>query len=296
MVRRMTDGVERRESVLAWPVALALAGAAALRLVTAVVAGFVEWHDNQAPFLGTGRARAYDVLTTFGTAGDGTEVLLLIAAAAATYWALRSGEARAAGWWPAIGWMFGLTAVLAALQGIGFTLIHSLPPGHQTARLVEAEGFALAYLGLCVVGVVVVNRLDQLSDAQLLEQDDLDAFVFALDRRSGDVRAFLSAREAAARMHVYSVEDDEFTFYTDEGVVLRASVVGDRIALQTTEEERPDELLEGLKEFANRRGIKVDPEDADDATAYAVPIRRWHWLEMWPPWLRPIGMLFRRRP
>lgn len=292
----MTDGVERRESVLAWPVALALAGAAALRLVTAVVAGFVEWHDNQAPFLGTGRARAYDVLTTFGTAGDGTEVLLLIAAAAATYWALRSGEARAAGWWPAIGWMFGLTAVLAALQGIGFTLIYSLPPGHQTARLVEAEGFALAYLGLCVVGVVVVNRLDQLSDAQLLEQDDLDAFVFALDRRSGDFRAFLSAREAAARMHVYSVEDDEFTFYTDEGVVLRASVVGDRIALQTTEEERPDELLEGLKEFANRRGIKVDPEDADDATAYAVPIRRWHWLEMWPPWLRPIGMLFRRRP
>lgn len=290
----MTERAARPESALAWPITLVLGGAAALRLVTSVVAGFLEWHDSQVPFAGTGRARAYDVLSTFGAAGDGSEVLLLIAAATALYWSMRAGESRASDWLSGIGWLFGSTAVLAAMQGIAFALLYTLPPGHQTARVVEAEGFALAYIGICIGGVVVLSRLGRLSDAQLAEQDDLDAFVFAVDRKSGDVRAFLSAREASRRMHVYSVEDDEFAFYSDEGIVLQASAVDGRIVLSPTEQTRPTELLEALKEFANRRGVRVPPDEADDPTAYAIPISRWHWLEMWPPWMRPIGMLFRR--
>src|SRR5690348_11936168 len=119
MVRRMTEGVERSESALAWPVTLLLAGAAALRLVTSFVAGLLEWHDSGSPFGGTGRARAFDVLSTFGAAGDGTEVLLLVAAAAAVYWAIRSGQPRASDWWPTISWLFGVTAAFAAMQGVG---------------------------------------------------------------------------------------------------------------------------------------------------------------------------------
>ena len=291
----MTEGAADRGSTLAWPLTLLLAGGAALRLLTSVVAGFVEWHDSSSPFASPGRGRAFDVLSTFGAAGDGTEVLLLIAAAATMFWGLRSGEPRASAWWPALAWMFASTTVLAAMQGIGFALVYSLPPAHQTARLIQVEGFAVADILICVGAIVLIGRLVQMSDEQLLEQDDLDAFVFAVDRKSGDVRAFLSAREAARRMHVYAVEDDEFAFYADDGLVLHASVVADRIVLMPTEEERPAELLESLKEFANRRAIAVDPAEADDPTAYAVPISRWYWLEMWPPWMRPIGMLFRRR-
>jgi len=291
----MTEEVERSEAGLAWLASLLLATAVALRIGVAVVAGFVEWSDPESAFAGTGRARAYDVLSTFGAAGDGTGIVLLLAATAMVLWAARLDDARAPTLWPALGWLFAVTGALAAMQGIGFGFVYTFPPGHQTARLIETEGFALASVLLCVGGVIVVQRLGRINDARQLVDDDLDAFVFAIDRKSDDVRAFLSAHDAVRRMHVYSVEDDEFAFYTDEGTVLEATVVADRIVLRPTDHQRPAELLESLKDFANRRGIKVSEDDADHPTAYAVPIDRWHWLEMWPPWMRPIGMLFRRR-
>lgn len=291
----MTEEVERAEGRLAWLVSLILVVAVGVRIGAAVVAGFVEWNDPESAFAGTGRARAYDVLSTFGAAGDGTGVVLLLAAAVLVWFAARLDDGRAPTLWPVLGWLFAGTAALAVMQGIGSGLVYTLPPGHQTARLIETEGFALATVLICVCGVVVVQRLGRIIDDRVLAYDDLDAFVFAVDRKSGEVRAFLSPHEASRRMHLYSVEDDEFAFYTDEGVVLEATVVDDRIVLRPTERQHPAELLESLKEFANRRGIKVDEDDADDATAYALPISRWHWLEMWPPWMRPIGMLFRRR-
>jgi hypothetical protein len=290
----MTEGVQRSESHLAWLALLLLAVGTGLRLATSIVSGFVEWHDSDASIVPPGRARAFDVLTTFGASGDGTGVLLMAAAAAAAWWVYRLRDPRAVAGQLTVAWLSGVTAVLAAMQGVGVALAFSLAPGRQTSRFIQVEGYAVAYLVLAVGVLLVTRRLALLADERALADEDLDAFVFAVDRKSGDVRAFLSASDAVRRMHVYSVEDSEFIFYTDEGVVLDASVVDDRIVLRPTEEVHQDALLVQLKEFANRRGITVDDDDADDPTAYAIPISRWHWLEMWPPWMRPIGMLFRR--
>ena len=291
MVRRMTEGARSDRARLVRQMSLLLLMGAGIRIIAAIAAGFADWHDTTTPFTGFARARAYDVLTTFASAADGTGVLLAVVAAAGVWWAIHQGDVRAQALVPVSQWVFGVTALLSIMHGVGEAIIYSFPPGRQTPRLITNEGFALAYLVIAVGAIVLLQRVDS---QQALVDDDLDAFVFAVDRRSGDVRAFFSAGEAARRMHVYSVEDDEFAFYTDEGLVLEASAVDDRIMLRATEEQRELELLERLKEFVNRRGIKVDADEADDPTAYALPISRWHWLEMWPPWMRPIGMLFRR--
>jgi len=290
----MNDGV-RVEPGLVRGAALLLTAAAGIRLLGSIVAGFLEWHDaSNGPFPG-GRPRAFDVLTTFGAAGDGTGVLLLVAAAAAVWWLGSRGEPLADVLTTWTSWLFGATGLLALAQGVGVGLVYPTAlGGNQTSRLVQAEAFAPAYVVLAVGAIVLLNRL-RVGFATESASDDLDAFIFAVDRKSGDVRAFLSAGEAKRRIHVYSVEDDEFAFYTDEGTALAATVVDDRIVLRPTDQQRLGELVESLKEFANRRGITIDDEDADDPTAYAVPIGRWHWLEMWPPWMRPIGMLFRSR-
>jgi hypothetical protein len=211
----------------------------------------------------------------------------------AAWWAWRHGDQRAETLWPLISWAFGLTAVFAVMQGVGFALIYSLPLGqYQSGRLVETEGFALAYVVISVGAMVVMKRLGRLADEGLLADDGLDAFVFAVDRATGDVRAFFSGAEASRRMHVYSVEGNEFAFYTDEGVVLNAAVVEGRIRLQPTAGELPDELITALKEFTLRRGIAIDPAGVDEPTAYVTPISNWQWLEMWPPWTRGFGRLF----
>jgi hypothetical protein len=290
---RMTEGVGFGESRFVRSLCLLLLAAAGVRLTASVVAGFVEWHHSTGPIFPAGRARAFDVLTTFGAAGDGTGVLLALAAAAVILWLSWRGDPLGESLRAWVIWVFGVTAALAVAEGVGVGLLFSLQSSDQVARFIQAEGFALAYVIAAVGGVMLTGRFGLLLDEQRVP-DNIDAFVFAVDRKSGDVRAFLSVGEASRRMHVYSVEEDEFTFYTDEGVVLDASVDADRIMLRPTDDEQAAELLERLKDFANRRGIRVDPEDVDDPTAYAVPINRWHSLEMWPPWMRPIGMLFRR--
>ncbi len=280
------------ESRIVRPLALVLAAAAAIRLLAAVVAGFVEWHDSATEDF-FGRVRAFDVLTTFGSGGDGTGVLLALAAAALVCVLLWRDDAFALALHVAVMWLFGVTAVLAVAEGTGVGLLYSEHPGHQTARLLQGDGFALAYVVVAIGAIVLLGRFGVLLDERSAT-DDIDAFVFAVDRKSGDVRAFLSVRDARRGMHVYSVEDDEFAFYADDGAVLNASVEDDRITFRSTDQEQPEVLLSALKEFADRRGIRIDEAEADDPTAYAVPISRWHWLEMWPPWLRPIGMIFRR--
>lgn len=266
---------------------------AGIRLLAAVVSGFVEWHDAAAPFFPSARVHAFDVLATFGQAGDGTGILLALGAAAALWWAARGGDPLAWRWRGAVDGVLVVTAALAVAEAIGVWLLVSVGQQRQTGHVIGTTGFALAYVIAAVGGTALSRRLDGVTDAELDEDDSLDAFVFAVDRGTGDVRAFFSAREAKRRMHVYSVEGDEFVFYTDEGVVLAASADDGRITLQPTDAVRPDQLLASLKEFTNRRGIAVDPADSD-STAYAIPIRRWHWLDMWPPWTRPLGMLFRR--
>jgi hypothetical protein len=290
----MTEDVASGEPRIVRSIGVLLLVVAAIRLVAAVVSGFVEWHDAAAPYFPSGRIESFDVLTTFGQAGDGTELLLVFAAAAALWWASRAGDPLAWRWRGAVDGAFVVTGVLAVGNAVGFWLIYSVGGEPQTGHAIGATGFSLATVIGAAGGIVFSRRLDAASDVQFDDDDGIDAFVFAVDRGTGDVRAFFSAGEAKRRMHVYSVEDDEFAFYTDEGVVLEASAEDDRITLRPTEQVHADELLTKLKQFTNRRGIAVDPEDLDDPTAFVVPIRRWHWLEMWPPWTRPIGMLFRR--
>ena len=43
--------------------------------MAAIAAGFVEWNHSNPPFM-PGRARAFDVLTTFGGGGDGAGIVL----------------------------------------------------------------------------------------------------------------------------------------------------------------------------------------------------------------------------
>jgi len=289
----MTEGVRSVPPRVVRSFSLVLVAGAGIRLLAAVIAGFVEWHDSAgSSFAVSGRARAFDVLTTFGQAGDGTGVLLALTGAATACWLSWRDDPIAMTLRAVVAWLFGATAALALANGLGVGLVYSIDPSHQTSRLIATEGFALAYMVVAVGSIILLRQLSLVFDEQ--DSGGLDAFVFAVDRKSGDVRAYLSAGDAMRRTHIYSVEDDEFVFYTDEGVLLDASIVDERIVLRPTDQERPGQLLTALKEFANRRGIAVDEDDVDDPTAYAVPISRWHWLEMWPPWMRPIGMLFRR--
>lgn len=291
----MTEGVEPPEERLGRLLAVLLLVGAGIRLLAAIVAGFVEWGHTAAPYIeGGGRARAIDVLTTFGEGGDGGGLVLAVIATVLVWWVSRARGPGVATLQLSACWVLGVTAVLAVLQAVGVGLIYSLSPNDQVSRIILAAGFALAAIVIAVGASVLTRQFGTAIDDQMAA-NDIDAFVFALDRHTIDVRAFYSVREAVRRMHIYSVEEGEFDFCTDDGTVLRASIVDDRIQLRPTDEQHPDELVARLKEFALRRGITIDEDEADDPTAYVEPISRWQWLEMWPPWLRPFGYLFRRR-
>jgi len=291
----MTEGVAAHDTRLARAAAFLFLAATGIRSLAAIIAGVVEWHESGPAGFPPGRFRVADVFTTLGAAGDGTGILLVVAAAGGVWWCLRVGDDAAPSLRVAVNYAFALVTGLAVLNAIGVSIFGSF--GHQASRSVTGIGFALTYL-VVAVGLVVLLRRYEAAVAELAFEDqdeNIDAFVFAVDRKSGDIRTFLSARDAARKMHVYWVEDDEFVFYTDEGVVLDASVVDQRIVFHPTETIRLDQLLSQLREFVTRRGIKVDSADEDDPAAYAVPIARWRGLELWPPWLRPLGLLFQPR-
>lgn len=291
----MREGAAALDTRLARAVATLLLVATGIRSFASIIAGFVEWNDSARAGFPPGRVRAADVLTAFGSGGDGTGILLVVAAAAAVWWCLRVGDAAAVRLRVAVNWAFAVVATLSVLTAIGLGLFDVF--GNQKSHTILASGFALAYVVVAVGCAALLQRYDVAINELAFDDgdSDIDAFVFAVDRKSGDVRAFLSARQAVRGMHAVWVEDDEFAFYTDEGLVLDASVVDERIVFRPTETDRSDELLAHLNEFVSRRGIKVNPADADDPAAYAVPIARWRGLEMWPPWLRPLGLLFQPR-
>jgi hypothetical protein len=291
----MAEEVAAQDTRLARAATFLFLAATGIRSLAAIIAGFVEWHDSANTGLPEGRFRAGDVLTTFGAGGDTAGILLVVCAAAAVWWCLRVGDVDAARLRVAVNWAFAVVVAANVASAVGVGLIDSL--GSRSAHTVEASGFALANVIVAIGVIKALQRYGAAVDQIAFEEDDsgIEAFVFAVDRKSGDVRAFLSVRQAARGMHIYWVEDDEFVFYTDEGVVLDASVVDQRIVFHLTETIRRDQLLSQLREFVTRRGIKVDSADEDDPAAYAVPIARWQGLELWPPWLRPLGLLFQPR-
>ena len=292
MVRDMNEGVVALDTRLARAVATLLLVATGIRSLASIIAGFVAW--NHAGFEPS-RLRAGDVLLKFGAAGDGVSIVLVVAAATAVWWCLRAGDSSAPALQAAVNGAFGLVVVLAVIHAVGAGLFFSA--FEDTSQSVVGIGDSLAYIVVAIGAIGLLRRYDAAANELTFEQEDpdIDAFVFAVDRKTGDVRAFLSARQAVRGIHAVWVEDDEFAFYTDEGLLLDASVVDERVVFHPTETDRTDELLARLTEFVTRRGIEIDPAEADDPAAYAVPIARWQGLEMWPPWLRPLGVLFQPR-
>jgi hypothetical protein len=275
--------------------ATALIAAAVLRLVVAVAAGVVD-AVQRSEFPDS--FHASDVVLTFGNAGDGTGVLLALAAAGVLWWRLRLRLGAPVAEWlrAAVSWVLALTALSALVQAVGYGLVF-VHLSVQWPRAIVSIGFALAYALVAAAGLVAVRRLDVLADERLATgdgPDGPDALVFAVDRDNGDVQAFFSLDEAARRMHVYSIEENEFEFFTDEGAVVEASLQDGYVALRPTDLHRRDELIGHLREFVLRRGIDVGGLDADEPADYALPISDWQWLQLWPHWLRWMGMLVRR--
>jgi len=292
----MTQAVAPREARAVRGLALVVLVGVALRLLASLIAGLVEWHDRSADVFPSGRVEAVDVLTTFGSAGDGVGIALALMAAGLMWWLSRLGDPPSHRTRTTALWVFVVTGLLAVMDCIGIGLFSSIGPDHQVARLIGSGGSELAVAVIAASGVVAMRQLDALSDEVLLDVGDgSDALVFAVDRNNGDVRAFFSIGEAARRTHIYLVEDDEFAFYTDEGVVLDATVEHGRVMLRPTDANQLGDLQNRLKAFVNRRGIAIDAQDADDPTAYVVPISDWQWLQNWPPWMRGLGRLFRPR-
>ncbi len=269
---------------------------ALIRIVVAVAAGMIEWAQNDHLGYPTGAAWAGDILITLGDGGDGVGVLLALAAGALVAWLLVSREP--AGWLrSATGWVFGLTALSAFAQTSGHTLLFSIAPESVLwSRVLLGAGHSLVYAGVALGGLAATRRLDALTVVHAAERfGDDDPFVFAVDRRSGDVAAYFSVDAAERKTHVYYIEDDELDFYTDEGKAIGASVEHGRVSLQPTDVDQREVLLERLREFVVRRGIHLDSLSADDPSAYAAPISDWQWLQLWPGWLRWLGRFFRPR-
>jgi hypothetical protein len=272
----------------------ALLLAQALRLVASVVGGFttVGQREDFAP----GRLRVGEVLSAFGSAGDGVAVALLAVATAVLWWrATTPGQPYRTGQRDVLVWLLALTALGALVEAVGASIETSI--SGIGVRLVSLVGFEAAYVVAALGAIGAVRRLSPApSDAQVVAEEiggEAGAAVFAVDRKTGAVLAWPSVSEAIEKAPLYSVQDDEYEWFLDDGVVLAASALGRDVTLVATPEERPDDLLHHLKEHALRRSLDLDDKEADEPLAYVDPIMRDNYLEMWPGWLRPLGRLFR---
>ena len=263
--------------------------AASLRLLAAVVSGTISaLTADQGP---TGRFRVGEIISGFGVAGDTIGAALAVLALALAVFTAYQRRALVV----AAGVVVGLTAVSIVAAVVGTVLVASGFPGNpENAVIARAIGFGLADLMLCIGGGVLAAQLSPPvgTDAAGGEAG-LDPVIFAVDRADGEVFAFFSRQEAARTLNVYSVEDDEFLLYGDDGAVIVAQVVGGRVAFTVTDDRRPAELLTHLQQFAMRVGLTVDPDLFNEPWAYAHPISEWQWLQLWPGWMRPLGGLVR---
>ena len=266
--------------------ATVLAVAAGMRVVGSVVAGFIALSQHRDEFDPVSQ-RAGSVLQAFGAAGDTLGALLLLAAAALIAWA----EVRDLRLHIAIRALLLVTAVLVCLDLAGSFVIGA--DFNSAGSAIEESivtGFGLAALSLCVGGWYVLGRIP----VQTVVDDDAEPepLVYALDRGNGEVFAFFSYAEITRTLSIYSLEEDEFDLFTDEGDVIEVSVVDERARFTVTGDNRRSELAAALQRFADKHDLDVDAEG--DLTAYAVPISDWQWLELWPRWMRGVGRLANR--
>jgi hypothetical protein len=283
-----------REIDLVRGLAAVIVAAVGARVVFAVTAGIADLAQSPDDFPND-RIRLGEALLIFGNAGDGVDVLLGLAATALVWWLLRADE-PAERLRSATAAVFVLVAVSALAAAAGYVLFAVNPGGVLWSGLFRGAGDGVVYAAVAAAGFVATRRLARLPGPAGADiADDGDPLVFAVDRQSGDVRAYFSVDDAARRTHVYSVEDEEYAFYTDEGDVIAATIEEDRVMLRPTTANDREELLQRLKRFVVRRDIHVDVLDTDDPTAYAGPISDWQWLQLWPGWLRWMGRIVRPR-
>ena len=264
----------------------ALLVGATIRIVAAVIAGFIVLgqHDE----LNAGRVRVGGALNTFGVAGDGVGVLL-VAASVTAVWALSRHAAVSRS---TIAWTRAVaivTALMTVASAAGVLVVDD--GGHIAYQLTVIIGFAVAYLVISLGGLLVLSRLRDV-DVDDLDPDTLEPLLFAVDRGNGEVFAFFSFAQARRTISSYSVEENEYEFFTDEGRVVHASADDLAIRFTPTELDRRDDLMRALRDFSRAKELTI--EEPQDPTSYAVPIADWQWLELWPGWMRPLGRLVRR--
>ena len=285
MVRRMpTHALERS---VARGLTVALLTAAALHVVGAVIAGLAGIIGNDSSFP-SGRAHTGEVLTTFGQAGGAVDVLLLIVAVGLLAWRWRdtigSSRALAAG-----RVLLVAVALLVIARCVGTVLIATIFSSVTRAENVSATlGAGLGDLALCTGGILAARTIS----ASAADGGD-EAILFAVDRVDGEVFAFYSWAEAERTLNVYSIEDDEFAFYDEDGHVVEATVDRERVRFSVSDQLAAEELLRHLRVFAEAHGLHVAADAADRPAAYVELVNDWQWLQLWPGYVRPFARLVR---
>jgi hypothetical protein len=231
------------------------------------------------------------VLNTFGEAGDGIGAILAAAAVALVWWLSRQAAVTRS----MVTWVRAVLTVTAVLTVVSAASVVVLDIEQVPERLTLIIGFSLAYLLVCLGGLLVLGGLRDVDVARDIDQpdpDDVEPLLFAVDRGNGEMFAFFSFAQARRSISPYSIEENEFTFYTDEGMVVDATATDMVTHFTPTEEDRREDLMRALRRFAQVTDLTI--EEPQDPTSYAVPIADWQWLELWPGWLRPIGRIVRR--
>jgi hypothetical protein len=291
----VTSALEGRLHRLARLIVGVLLAAQAVRLVTSVVAGITTVKQS-APggivYYATGPK-----IAAFGGAGDGVGVLLLAVAVVVLWLTVPAWDDRSLRQSEIALWLIALTAADVVVHAVGVSVeVTEFPQGQPWGQLVEFVGFDAAYLVVAVGCLSVLRGLSYVADEAVMAGDDdtvSPVAVFAVDRRNGDVLAWPSMSTAVAEAPVYGVEDNEYEFFLDDGTVLSAGVVDDRVNFSPTGVDRSDDLLAALRAYAERTGITVDAAEADEPLAYVDPVSRAHWLDNWPGWLRWVGRIAR---
>jgi hypothetical protein len=298
--------VEQRLRRAAEPLVLALLAAAGVRIVAAVGSTLADLARNDLglpPGIGT-RVSLGVRLGEFGQAGDEVGALLLLLAVALLWLsalAAAGADARGVARWRrdtvlAV-WLLALTALSSVLLLVGALVELPGQDFFPAAHLVYVAGVAVATLVMCAGGIYVSRGLrfsvDSVGAGGGNDDVAAPAAVFAIDRRNGDVLAWSSMRRAIEEAPVYGVDDDEYEFFLDDGTVLAAGVVDERVQLTPTQVDRFDHLLAALQDYAGRRGLAVDDDERDEPLAYVDVVDRDRWLEMWPGWLRWMGRFVR---
>lgn len=280
----MAEATDRGRQV--WRgLALVAIAAGFIRIVAAVVAGIATAGDHPAGV--PGRVFAGQTMEALGAGGGFAGAV--IAVAAAGFATLAAARLATIG---ALARVLVVAVAASIVVGtIGDALIASTFGGDPAvANLSRVLGEGIAALAICLGGAVSVNRMPDLGSAAA---DDMQQVIFAVDRVDGEVFVARSFAGLARVISIYSIEDDEFEFFTLDGHAVLATAADGRAAFDVTDDNRLADLLPHLRRFATAKELHVTPENRDDPTAYVAPIEEWQALELWPPWLRPIGRLVR---